>query len=334
MANMIDAIKDIVESFQENSETKEELLNLKKELANEIITKFEEEKPDLVVSLGKDIISDYLVDEWWSDKIHDAVVEKGLESLSTQAPELKKIREKLNKAKTADQLNKLKSEILWRIENTENQMPTTETHSNNTEKSEESYISTQNEKPTIEKKSENPIPSTYIERKEEKSEVIWFNDQNIISAPFLKNPQTGVTRCSRTAQNNWLQFGFKLPAGNAFDAGAIVPQNNDYKMTIPEDKLADRPSDRRDPLTLDDFYNTKDVNVADIYPNASKKNRQYGHRAIAFKNKEGDWMVLDPYVSIEGFKQTEPKPLEKYMEKKKIFKSHFYAASNYEKQFA
>lgn len=125
MANMIDAIKGIVESINENPEIKEELLNLKKELANEIIAKFEEEKPDLMLTIGRDLVSDYLIDEGWSDKIHDALVEKGIESLSSQAPELKEIREKLNKAKTEEELKHLKAEIIGKIENPgqENQTP-------------------------------------------------------------------------------------------------------------------------------------------------------------------------------------------------------------------
>ena len=66
----------------------------------------------------------------------------------------------------------------------------------------------------------------------------------------------------------------------------------------------------------------KDVNVADIYPDSKSK---YGHRAVAFRDQSGEWMVLDPYVKVSGTKSTDPKPLKDYVEERPVLKAHFYA---------
>jgi len=42
----------------------------------------EKEKSDLFLSIGRDSVVDYLVDEGFTDGIHDAVVEQALNSLS------------------------------------------------------------------------------------------------------------------------------------------------------------------------------------------------------------------------------------------------------------
>lgn len=98
--NILNALNEIVEAVNETSEdtaTAENLLNLKKELAEQIVEKMEAESPDLLLSMGKDFVVDYLVDEGMMDKVHDAFVEKGLDALTSASPKLKELREKLGK---------------------------------------------------------------------------------------------------------------------------------------------------------------------------------------------------------------------------------------------
>lgn len=102
-------------------------------------------------------------------------------------------------------------------------------------------------------------------------------------------------------------------------------------MTLPESKKNLRPSTTWQPLTFANFNEVAGANFADIYPYSKSK---YGHRAIAFRDTKGEWFVLDPYITIPGFKRTEPKPLADYMKIRKVYKSHFYTSSGYEKQVA
>lgn len=63
--NVINAMKDIIETInkEEDTETTENLLELKKELATQIVEKMEADSPDLMLSMGKNVVVDYLVDE-------------------------------------------------------------------------------------------------------------------------------------------------------------------------------------------------------------------------------------------------------------------------------
>jgi hypothetical protein len=81
----LEATQDMFSSIMDKSdfsETSENLLTLKKELAEEYIKKMEKEKSDLFLSIGRDSVVDYLMDEGFTDGIHDAVVEQALNSLS------------------------------------------------------------------------------------------------------------------------------------------------------------------------------------------------------------------------------------------------------------
>jgi hypothetical protein len=82
----LEAAKNVFSSIIDKadiSETSENLLALKKELAEEYIKKMEKEKSDIFLSIGRDSVVDYLVDEGFTDGIHDAVVEQALNSLSS-----------------------------------------------------------------------------------------------------------------------------------------------------------------------------------------------------------------------------------------------------------
>ena len=102
----------------ENNETSDELLNLKKELAEEIVDKLLEKDLNISSYLFKWSIADYLVnDDTFSDKVHDEVLMWNFwKEAWIITPELKKYREMISNAKTKDDLENLKTTIfneLW-----------------------------------------------------------------------------------------------------------------------------------------------------------------------------------------------------------------------------
>ena len=102
----------------ENNETSDEHLNLKKELAEEIVDKLLEKDLNISSYLFKWSIADYLVnDDTFSDKVHDEVLMWNFwKEAWIITPELKKYREMISNAKTKDDLENLKTTIfneLW-----------------------------------------------------------------------------------------------------------------------------------------------------------------------------------------------------------------------------
>ena len=160
----------------------------------------------------------------------------------------------------------------------------------------------------------------------EKKENLWrvegFDVAKIHSVPARKNPKTWVTLCAATAKFNAQKFGLTFPSGNAWDASTSKPIEQEYRASLPISKKEERPNWNWKPLSIADFDAMKDVNVADIYPDSKSK---YGHRAVAFRDQTGEWMVLDPYIKVPWTDATEPKKLEDYMKIRKVFKGHFYA---------
>ena len=160
----------------------------------------------------------------------------------------------------------------------------------------------------------------------EKKENLWrvegFDVAKIHSAPARKNPKTWVTLCAATAKFNAQKFGLTFPSGNAWDASTSKPIEQEYRASLPISKKEERPNWNWKPLSIADFDAMKDVNVADIYPDSKSK---YGHRAVAFRDQTGEWMVLDPYIKVPWTDATEPKKLEDYMKIRKVYKAHFYA---------
>lgn len=126
-----EAFKNIVEELSKDPETEEKLTDLRKEIADAYVQKLKTEKSDLLLALGEDIVADYLVDEGFSDKLHDHLVEKALESVSSLSSDLKLFREKL-KAATEDDLQKLKTEIVSNPES-ESQSPSQIDHASETQ---------------------------------------------------------------------------------------------------------------------------------------------------------------------------------------------------------
>lgn len=106
------------ETLEDTNITEDELLKLKKELADEVVDKLLEKKPELDSSLSKWSISNYLVNEnTLKDIFHDEILVWTLWKLIwlTISPDIKKYRDMLNKANTKNDLENLKTTIFNEI---------------------------------------------------------------------------------------------------------------------------------------------------------------------------------------------------------------------------
>ena len=130
---------------------------------------------------------------------------------------------------------------------------------------------------------------------------------NIESEPFQRNSKTWVTWCSKTAYDNWKNFGLRLPSWNAYDAGKKPWV--DCIQTIPANRRNDQPQKSWGWINASAFRSIGKWNYADIYVE-SKSN--YGHRATAFKDDSWQWYVLDPYTRVNWRLDNSPKKLENY----------------------
>lgn len=322
--NVVDSVKDIIVSLNEDPETEAKLQMLRKEIAREYVKKLKKEKPDILITVAEDKVLDYLIDDWFTDQFHDAAVGKMIDFMSWFSGELKEFREKLNSASTEDELIVLKSQIGVGEEPKENQWSSVIEENQNIDNGdgmeEAKELSQSSQFNTF-----NHLDSWLVVSREKK-ENLWrvegFDVAKIHSAPARKNPKTWVTLCAATAKFNAQKFGLTFPSGNAWDASTSKPIEQEYRASLPISKKEERPNWNWKPLSIADFDAMKDVNVADIYPDSKSK---YGHRAVAFRDQTGEWMVLDPYIKVPWTDATEPKKLEDYMKIRKVFKGHFYA---------
>jgi len=118
---------------------------------------------------------------------------------------------------------------------------------------------------------------------------------SFVSSPVYRNPNTGVTQCSRTARENLQRLGIRnVHRGSSARAS--------FEM-YPSERV-----DRGFPSS------NSDAKVADVYIDASPKNRQYGHRVTAINNG-GQWFIFDPYYRIPGYENNRrgPIPAEAYL---------------------
>ena len=322
--NVLDSVKDIIVSLNEDPETEAKLQMLRKEIAREYVKKLKKEKPDILITVAEDKVLDYLIDDWFTDQFHDAAVGKMIDVMSWFSGELKEFREKLNSASTEDELIVLKSQIGVGEEPKENQWSSVTEENQNIDNGdgmeEAKELSQSSQFNTF-----NHLDS-WLVVSSEKKENLWrvegFDVAKIHSEPARKNPKTWVTLCAATAKFNAQKFGLTFPSGNAWDASTSKPIEQEYRASLPISKKEERPNWNWKPLSIADFDAMKDVNVADIYPDSKSK---YGHRAVAFRDQTGEWMVLDPYIKVPWTDATEPKKLEDYMKIRKVYKAHFYA---------
>lgn len=115
------------------NEANEELLWLKKELAEKIVQKLQEKDSNLLSSMLEWSITDYLIDEnTFTDAVHDELLIWWLwESAWIITPELKKYRKMLSEVKTKEDLENLKTTIFNEIwENKQNNSEQTNQTSN------------------------------------------------------------------------------------------------------------------------------------------------------------------------------------------------------------
>lgn len=118
-----------------NTRASDELLELKKDLANQIVDKILEKDSNLFSVLFKWSMSDYLIDEnTVGDALHDEIMVWGLwKPVWLITPALKRYREMLSKATTKEDLENLKTTIfneIWAATTS-----STETTTSTTEKS-------------------------------------------------------------------------------------------------------------------------------------------------------------------------------------------------------
>ena len=184
-------------NIPENSDTtSDELIELKKQLATEVVEKLLEKDPNLASSLPKKSMTDYLVDEKTiKDVFHDEIRLWWLWELIwlTIAPVLKKYREMFSKANTKNDLDNLKTtifnEIWWNLQaSTPIQEPGESTW--NTKETKESNKKTLNEEKTQEKWWEKQSSGSSDKKKEKKE-----NNQDGLDKEkkTYTNPKSGLS---------------------------------------------------------------------------------------------------------------------------------------------
>ena len=323
---LFEAVKDLMEFANEDPEVTKALQSLKRDIAKDYVARLKEKNPAFFLMISEDIVVDYLLDEGILDQIHDTFVGKILEIMPWFARELKEVKEWLKSASTQEELARLKYKIWLESTSAENQESADNVSQWNHDfenwdrkESEEKLRSSQSG--SFNKHWVWSFAS-FAEKKENLWKVEGFDATKFLSDPARKNPQTWVTLCAATAKFNAQKFGLTFPSGNAWDASTSKPIEQEYRASLPAFKKEERPNSTWEPLSIADFDAMKDVNVADIYPDSKSK---YGHRAVAFRDQTGEWMVLDPYIKVPWTDATEPKKLEDYMKVRKVFKGHFYA---------
>ena len=155
----------------------------------------------------------------------------------------------------------------------------------------------------------------------------WTSVSRIKSEPFEKNSKTWVTWCSKTAYNNWYNFGLRLPSWDAYNAGKKPWV--DCIETIPANRKNDQPKKSWEWIDTSAFRSLSKWNYAEIYVESKS---DFGHRATAFKDDSWKWYVLDPNTRVNWRLDNTPKKLEDYSNTRKIVKAHIYESRWYVKK--
>lgn len=132
---LLEAVRDIVDSVNENPEVTKALQSLKRDIAKDYVARLKEKNPAFFLMISEDIVVDYLLDEGILDQIHDTFVGKILEIMPWFARELKEVKEWLKSASTQEELARLKYKIWLKSTSAENQesMQSREVWDNNPE---------------------------------------------------------------------------------------------------------------------------------------------------------------------------------------------------------
>jgi len=106
-----------IETWQ--GKTWNELNQLKKEMIERVIDKMKEKNQnDAFLYIWKDIVVDYLLDEWESnDKVNDFFIWVGINLFSNSAGKLKELREQIRKSNTKEELETLEKSIIENLDN-------------------------------------------------------------------------------------------------------------------------------------------------------------------------------------------------------------------------
>jgi len=106
-----------VESQQD--ETEDELIRLKKEMAGRIVDKMKEkDQNDIILTFWKDLIVDYLVDEWNKDSVNDFLIWMGLDLwismnlFDNSLDKLSDLRKEIKNKQTKEELDSLEESII------------------------------------------------------------------------------------------------------------------------------------------------------------------------------------------------------------------------------
>lgn len=103
----------------EEKDINEELNQFKKEMIEHIVDKMKESnKADAFLYIGKDLVVDYLLDEWEAeDKVNDFFLWMGINFFSNSANQLKNLREKIKNCDTKESLEALEKSIIESLDN-------------------------------------------------------------------------------------------------------------------------------------------------------------------------------------------------------------------------
>lgn len=185
--------------------------------------------------------------------------------------------------------------------------------------------------PTTTKKTPNiPADKNNAPKESEKiSSAPMFGSiplSKIQSYPTIKNEETENYCCSKTARINGLRFWISLPRWNAYTAW-ISPTTGIIE-SLPKEKSWLKPNKTWIALKEWEFNSIKNsANFADIY---AESKTSYGHRAVAIRDIQWNWYLLDPYIKIDWKKSLKPIKLKDYITKwRKILKAHFYHSNWY-----
>lgn len=177
------------------------------------------------------------------------------------------------------------------------------------------------------KKVIEPLKEDFSKKNYEK---YGFDKTIVKSAPYEKSPSWS-TLCSKTAQRNAQDFWVILERGNAYDASTKLNAHyQEWVDSLVVTNMWQGYERRRVTSSWKDIPIKKlneqsaEWNFADLYTSSKS---EYGHRAIAFRWKDGMRYVLDPYNY--GSKDINPKPLEWYLTKVTIKKARLYKAKKY-----
>ena len=109
-----------IETWNQWESAVEELTQLKKEMAERIVDKMREQNKDFMLLIWKDLVTDYLIDEW--DNVKDFLLWLGINKFSEYSNQLNDLRERIKLVESKQELDDLEKSViesLWLSSNNE-----------------------------------------------------------------------------------------------------------------------------------------------------------------------------------------------------------------------